>query len=385
MRWLVKAANDPAWRAAMTGQVFKQNAFRAASLSPDDRLQVLRLLKDMTSESTQDCRLPWASGADFFTIAKTASPHALEDMMEVMDIVVKSANPPHPQEHYAVTDLLNAEAQTNATPAVAPGTHGYPPGQCGALAFAVDAVTALPEPTRQRASFEFFRLLAGEKAAFQTVLDDPSAYLDDEFDERQLPDALRRRLPADGSHPLPFSRLTIDADWVNKTTPGDNAAFKDIFINRRNNGVIAEVVNANHWSDFTLSYGIATLRTQTVGSGGALSELGTLEDDTAIVAANHEPLSGQSFDIAAPQPSTHGQASRHCDVGQSAPASTIFSSLTGTAVSLQCSEVEKGGKAVHWHAAWLADYGIAWTDSIDDEDGRTEAVIRNVTIEGASQ
>ncbi|MBN3809656.1 hypothetical protein [Paraburkholderia sp. Ac-20347] len=37
------------------------------------------------------------------------------------------------------------------------------------------------------------------------------------------------------------------------------------------------------------------------------------------------------------------------------------------------------------HAARLPDYGMLWTDTIDDADGRTVAVIHAITIERAPQ
>ncbi|PQV55063.1 hypothetical protein B0G83_1011246 [Paraburkholderia sp. BL21I4N1] len=385
MRWLAKFASDPAWQVALARQSGGAENFWSAPLSADDRLRMLQLLKDMAMDSQKDCHLPPAAGADFLAFARTSSPRFLEDMMQILEISINSAKSPHPQDQYSVTDLLDADARLNATPSVAPGTHGYPPGACGALAFSVDAIDGLPEPVRQRASFEFMRMMSGQKAAFDTVLDSPSAYLDDAFDERQLPETLRRHLPADGSRPLPYSRLTFEADWVNKKTPADNAAFRNVFINRRNNGVIAYVATAQGWSDFTLSYGIAILRTQVVARGSDLTQRGTLEDEAAMPAAERELVPGQSLDLVVPQPSAKGVKSRRCEIGQAVPASTIFPSLTGSAIGLQCTDTKAHGKNESWHSVWLTDYNIAWTQSIDDEDGRTEVVIRNVTIERAPQ
>lgn len=346
---------------------------------------MLQLVKDMATESTKECRLNALRTTDFIAIAKTASPRAMEDLLEMMDILIQAQNAPRPQDQYTLVDLLNADARLNATSMVAPGTHGYPPGPCGMVALLVDAIDALPEPTRQYASFETMRTLNQQKTAEQVVFADPSAYLDDEFDERQLPDSLKSALPADGSRPLPFSRLTFDADWVNKTKPADNATFKDAFINRRNNGVIAEITTSQDWMDFTLSYGLASLRAQTVGQAAALSELGTLEDNATLAAAARDLVAGQSVDFAVPQPTgTKGMKAKHYEVGQSVPASTIFPSLTGTAVKVAGNEVGPD-KPAHWQGVWLADYHVLWTQSIDDEDGHTEAVIRNVTIEGPSQ
>ncbi|SDG43406.1 hypothetical protein SAMN05216466_103334 [Paraburkholderia phenazinium] len=382
--WVVKIARDPAWRPVGAGQMPKLSAFWAIGLSPDDRLKVMRLLKDIATDPANDCRTSPLQETDFMAFAKKASPRTFEDGMEMLQIAMDSSKSGRAADHYSLADLLDAEACLNATPPLPPGTPGYPPGPCGQLVYAIDALDKSPEPTRERGSYDFLQVMSHGKAAFQSVLDDSVAYFDEHFDERRLPEAMRRSLPADGSRPLPYSRITVDAQWVNKTTPGDDAVFKDVFVNRRNNGVIGELVTADGWSDFTLSYRLASLRIQTVGTGMATTQMGTLEDLGAIAVANGALVPGESIHIAAPQPSEGGK-STDCVVGQSSPASQIFPSLKGAAIGLQCARAKKGGAMARWHTTWLPEYGILWTDSIDDEDGRTEAVIRNITIEGASQ
>lgn len=384
-RWFLKIASDPALMAAMNDPALRGTGFLAKSYSPSDRLRVLSLLKAMSSGGPDGCTR-WARRMDLVAMAKTAPPPAIDAVFELMELAAKHAAASPQQPPYAVVDLLDADAHLNAIPDHPPsGTHAYPPGQCGELLYGIDAITAFPEPTRERASFELFQTMSGKKTAAQRVADDPLAYLDDTFDERQLPEALRSALPPDGSRPLPFTRFTVDARWVNKTTPADDASFKDMYINRRNNGVIAEVATATGWSDFILSYGVGLLRTQTVGAGKALTALGTLENASSIAVAGREPAPNAAFDTVVPQPSNGGVKSRHCEVGESMPASTVFPSLKGIAVPLVCTQVKKNGTKVGTHGVWLRDYGIGWTESIDDEDGRTEAVIQNITIEGAPQ
>ncbi|WP_258194848.1 tetratricopeptide repeat protein [Paraburkholderia sp. BL18I3N2] len=147
------------------------------------------------------------------------------------------------------------------------------------------------------------------------MLADPSAYLDDMFDERRLPDAIRQKLPANGSHPLPYARLVIDAEWRDQSNPNKPSPFKDTFVNRRNNGVIAELLTpgvespGKDWSDFYLSYGVADLLRQNVGS--ELTPLGTLKDDTAVEVANQPLLEGHSFAFPVPLPSEFGEPVDH--------------------------------------------------------------------------
>jgi hypothetical protein len=383
MRWMTKLAADPAWQAAMRRNQSDLNSLFATPLASGDRLRMLKLLKDIATGPAYDCHA-LMQGADFIAMAKSASPRTLEDVMEIFRILVDSAASGHTEEHYSDVTLLDADALLNATPPER-GAKEYPKNPCSMLAFSVDTINALPPDVRDPASFEFLRTLSHRKNMIQMTLDNPYAYFDKSFDERQLPEEIRRRLPFDGSRPLPYSRITFDARWVNKTTPGDDASFKDVFVNRRNNGVVAEVVTSADWADYTLSLDLTNLRTQTVGTGTALTRLATLPGDAAIATLAREPVTGETIDIALPQPSSNGAEATQCRVEGTAPASTVFQQFRGTAVALICSQRQRTGLTRHWHTTLFSAYGITWTDWIDDEDGRTTATVRNVTIDGAPE
>jgi hypothetical protein len=185
---------------------------------------------------------------------------------------------------------------------------------------------------------------------------------------------------------LPFSRLTFDADWKNSATPDKVTPFKDIFMNRRNNGVVAEVTmdsgipTGATWSDFNLNYGLGTLMSQTVGLD-EMTKLGTVRDHSAVQAGSQQLAEGQRIDFTVPLPSERGLTSRTCDIGKTVPASTLFKSLDGDAINVHCGSVSKSGEKVGFDGLFLINYGIFWASSMDDRDGRTEAVIRNVTIQ----
>jgi len=383
VRWMAKFVADPAWQAAMRRNHTDLNSLFATPLASDDRLRVLKLLKDIASGPAYDCQA-LMQGADFVAMEKSASPRTLEDVMEIFQILVDSAASGHTEEHYSDATLLDADALLNATPPEQ-GAKKYPTNPCSMLAFSVDAIDTLSPNVRDPASFELLRMLSHRKNMVQMTLDNPYTYFDESFDERQLPEQIRRRLPTDGSRPLPYSRITFDARWVNKTTPGDDASFKDVFVNRRNNGVVAEMVTSGGWADYTLSLGLANLRTQTVGTGTALTRLATLPADSPIATFASEPVIGETIDIALPQPSSNGADARQCRVEGTAPASTVFQQFRGTAVSIMCSQRQKAGLTRHWHTTLFPDYGIAWTDWIDDEDGRTTAIVRNIKVDGASE
>ena len=357
-------------------------------LSPDDRLRVLHLMKDLAQRSNGDYDAVVANGRDLVVLAKTVSPHGFKDMLEIAEIAVDSSIPDSYDERYATSELLDAESAVESAlvQKLAPqlSSKGAPNFR-EVLIASVDAIDAMPPASRQRATYEFFQTMDHKPSARAKVLADPAAYLDDMFDERRLPDSIRGKLPDNGSHPLPYARLVIDAEWKHQWKPNKPSPFKDTFVNRRNNSVIAELMTRGadatdqDWSSFYLSYGVADLLTQHVG--GELTPLGTLNDDTAVQVARQPLLEGRSIELPVPLPSEHGQTSKTCEVGKTVPASTVFKSLDGDAVHLHCKFVKKDGNTERFNVALLVNYGIPWWTSYDDEDGHTDVVIKNVTIQ----
>ncbi|WP_460910888.1 hypothetical protein [Paraburkholderia jirisanensis] len=388
-RLLVALLTRIAANAEYRDRFTKQSMF-GDHLSPDDRMRVLHLMKDMAQTQKSDCDALSANGRDFVLLAKTLSPHGFKDVLDILEISIGHSVPDPDDERYTTAELLAADVELESALEAAPtpqSTAKAKPNFCEMLSTDVDAIDAMPQASRQRATYEFFQAIAQMPSARATVLADPSAYLDDMFDERRLPDPIRRKLPENGSRRLPYARLVIDAEWRHQSKPNEPSPFKDTYVNRRNNGVLAELVtpgaNADatrqNWSDFYLSYGVADLLTQDVGP--KLTPLGTLSDDTAIAVASQPLLEGHSIKFPVPLPSEEGESARTCEVGKTVPASTVFKSFDGEAVELHCTFVKKNGNTEHVDVALLANYGIPWWTSYDDEDGHTDIVIRNVTIQ----
>ncbi|KUZ94049.1 hypothetical protein WI40_20485 [Burkholderia ubonensis] len=382
VQWLIKIAQVPEYRANLSALDASSNPLGSVTFSPENRLKMLRSMKEVASESRDGCKLKQPGRNDFGGLAKTLSPKGFRSALETIEIILTQQA--GVEERYTVAELLDADARFNSVALAESLSKGHESDNCALFAFLIDAVVVLPEPQRQRVTYEFFKRIGGGKQASESVLGDPAAYLDDVFDERRLPDSMRRRLPPDGSRPLPFSRLIVDAEWMNKTAPAASFAVTDTYVNRRNNGVVAELITSQDksgkttWSDFTLSFGIADMFYQSVGSDTTM--LRTLKDDTAIAIANQSMVKGKRIEIPIPQPSRKGELSRRCEVGVTVPASTIFRTLTGDAVDLDCSEIGKGGTTTRVRATWLSDYGITLSKAFDGEEGRTDVVIKNVTI-----
>jgi hypothetical protein len=367
---------------------FTRQGMFGGQLSPDDRLRMLHLMKDMAQTQKSDCDALAPKGRDFILLAKTLPPRAFKDLLGVLEISIERSIPDPDNEQYTTAELLAAESELESAleAKITPqSTANGKPNFCEVLIRSVDAIDAMPETLRQPATYEFFQTIARKPSAREKVLADPSAYLDDMFDERRLPDSTRRKLPENGSHRLPYARLVIDAEWRHQWKPNEPSPFKDTYVNRRNNGVIAEMVTPGadnprqNWSGFYLDYGVVDLLTQNVGS--QLTLLGTLKDDTAVEVASQPLLEGHSIQFPVPLPSEDGESARTCEVGKTVPASTLSKSFDGEAVELHCKFVKKSGSTEHFDVALLANYGIPWWTSYDDEDGHTDIVIRNVTIQ----
>ncbi|WP_244135102.1 hypothetical protein [Burkholderia sp. BCC0322] len=389
--WFTRVAQNPDYLARLSSMRGKSGDGSDMILPPAERLRFLRLMRDLAGESKNGCEMSKLVGNNLATMAKTSSPKLLRSTFELIDLIgERQSASSGDDEHYTVAELLEVYARLDAIDLPPWLAKQGKPDMCALVRFAIDSLDTFPEQDQRRATYELFRAIAGGKSAPEVVLADPDAYLDDVFDEQRLPDAIRSRLPADGSRPLPYARLSIDGEWVNKTTPADSGPYVDTYVNRRNNGVVVELMttkdasgNAN-WAAFGMGFGLADLLGQIVRTPRSATVLRMQKDAAAIASAmalGNDPLTeGKRFEIALPQPSSHGQLTRRCTIGKTEPASAVFGTLTGNAVNLDCSEVRKDGTTTRVRSVWLADYGIELSRTIDDQDGRTDVIIKNVTI-----
>jgi hypothetical protein len=379
LRWLAKAAEDPAWQAAARSGTLDVSAVWASSLSSTDRHKALRLIANLVGGTASDC-LVLRSHRDLYVTAATMSPPGLENVMELLQILADNAASPHPAEAYSTADLIQGDAAIVDILLAHAKAQGDSGEDCKTFAAQLDAVLALPEPVRDFATFEFFQARKRRKLMLMTVLADPIAYLDEEFDERRLPDSMQASLPQAGSDYLPFRRITFDGVWVNTATPSNNVPFKDTFINRRDNGVISEVTVTPKWVDFNLTFGVATLRAQKL-SLVAPTKVADYPVAFDPLRAGHALASGDQVDLALPERASEGPSSLHCVVGNRAAASTVFASLKGESLELECTETHANAPSTKWNGVWLERYRIVWVNWIVDDRGRTDSVIRGVTLD----
>ncbi|KAG8150292.1 hypothetical protein BFF94_027785 [Burkholderia catarinensis] len=385
--WFTRILQDPDYIAKLRSRRGLLAGEAGTMLPAAERLKLLRLMKIISSDSQNGCEaVKLASGGDLVSLAKTSSPKVLRNLFELVDIDAAKRDASSQDEHYTVAELLEVEARLNAIASRPEFFKKDTPSSCASIGLVYDLIDRLPEPEQRRATYDFFKMMSEGKSASETVLADPFAYRDEVFDDRRLPDAIRSQLPPDGSRPFPYARLIVDGEWVNKMTPKASGPYIDTYVNRHNNGVVVDLLTPKstsgnpRWVSFDMWYGIADLMTQDVNGRFDATMLGTQTKTSAIALANEPMTEGKRVEIALPQPSSHGQLTRRCEIGKTEPASSIFGTLTGNAINLDCSQVHKDGKTVRVRSVWLPDYGIEMNKSIDDEDGRTDVIIKNITI-----
>ena len=403
LKWMPHITSDPAWRAAMSqrDQSGAANPFNFGAVSPAVRLQFLAALGNYAAQADDGACVKIMAGKMGATSFMDSPPEVMDAGFTLFDAMLEQPRDAAEKEHYSTAELLDAESllyadieadiakRKPALPSQASGASAVDRAQtqsCALVRSMFSAMMNLPEPQRTRATWDFFSAFQGAKTASDRVLADPHPYFDEAFDDQALPQAMRDRLPPEGSHPLPFKRLVVTGEWVNKDTPGDSGPYEMEFVNRHDNGVVSHITHSpsdakkSAWAHLEMGYGVVSLRSETLSNGASLTPLAQLPDSTAIPLDWPAVTEGTEIAFPAPQPFERHITSTRCKVGHKRPASTVFPSLTGDAIDLSCTDIVDQGKDDRYQDVWLSDYGLALPVSIVDEDGLTLAHIKNITV-----
>jgi hypothetical protein len=403
LAWAGPLINDPDWLAVFTqphGVGNNPFDFNKLALAPAARLQVLKdiaiLAPSMPANSFNGGQ---PSAAQYSAFLNALSPEGVSALENLLDVMVKQHDTMDPAEHYSTAELIEMEsgfeqaadaAWTKRKLAVPAGKGSAINGQdVGLLA---DVIVGLPEPLRTRASWSFFPVAKASGQAMGSitagVLADPYPYLAETFDDHSLPAAMRARLPADGARPLAFKRLVIEGTWVEAKHPDSPHPYRAVYLNLHDNGVVDEafqpLVNGDGKpgtgpADFSMSYGLVTLRSQRVGYGKDLKPIAQVLDSSTVEIGSRVPAEGEQVEFPAEQPSADEVKSVRCLVGKKRPAAAVFPILRGDAVDLSCTQVAEHGADSQEKAVWLLDYGITVvTSSSDEYDSRFD--IKSVSI-----
>ena len=402
LAWAGGLMSDPDWSALLTRRNSPgANAFnlKTLSLAPAARLQVLKdfsvLAPYMPAGVFGGARL---DAADFGKFLNALPPGGVAAFENLLDVMVKQHDTMDPAEHYSTAELLELENRFDTVAETASANHKIAAldGKGGALngqdvAFFAGLIVDLPEPLRTRASWALLPGTNGDGRSYgaitRGVLDDPYPYLADMFDDRALPASLHERLPADGSRPLPFRRLTVEGNWVDTKKPGSPHPCRYVYANLHDNGVVAEV--AERLADsgqtvegpayFTTNYGLVALRKQRVGFGTDWAPVAQVLDSSTVALGSRVPAEGEQVEFPVAQPSDDGVQSTRCLMGKTQPAASIFPTLKGDAVDVTCTHVAEHGAGSSIKSVWLPDYGITLMTGVRN-DGERRFEIKSVTV-----
>jgi hypothetical protein len=401
LKWLAKAKQDPEWRevlgeGALTGH--QSLDFSRLNLSPAARLDFLQHFGRVAALTPPALCGTLAGGpGGFGAVFGSLPPEGIEQVGEMMDAMVKGHRPASQVESYTTAELLSAENAANMAGEEVFARHGWGPSgtpagkkptMCDLMSVVVELVKALPEPQRTRITWAFLSQDKGVKfgSIITGVLANPYPYLDESFDEHALPDALRRRIGAEGSMPLPFQKLTVTGNWGNREHPEVAGPFELTFVNRRNDGTVSKVIRTMStpqqptWGSFAIVYGPLSLRQQTVTGGTGFTVIKQIDDKGPFVSASTAFVEHAHFEFAEPQPSTDGAKLASCDSGRKRPASEIFPTLKGDAVEYSCEETTAKGQKHYWRSVWLYDYAVSLPVDTNDDEGLTTFELKSVTI-----
>lgn len=388
LQFAKKLADDP----KLTKRMLNSEEGGATKLSPEERLRYLQLMKTSVTATPGDCKAYLASRNDQADTAQylpQMSPQALQSTIDMTEIAIRheasdddTSDGGSIAERFETHKFLLSGLKERLSDQAKPE-----PDQCERIGLLVDHVSSAAEPMQSRASLALLRLLAYQPSPVRQVLRQPQTYLDEAFDERVLPESIRRALPPEGARPLPFKRAVFDVEWISKAEPASSQRVSATLINRRDNGVIASTVvpatpskDAADWAIFSLAYGTATLRSHLVDPQLTASRV-DLQDPAALVAANGPFREGTTVRIPLHPLNARGEKERDCTVGHERPASTVFDKLAGSAIDLYCKQTSPEGVVTELHDVWLQDYHLDMVLSAENQYGKTEAVIHGVTIE----
>lgn len=232
------------------------------------------------------------------------------------------------------------------------------------------------------------------------IAKDKPGYLAANFNVETLPTSLQQKLPAAGSHPLPFKILKITGTMNGHM--GANAYvsdFKSTLVNAKDSGLVQQLneVSANgipSAASFSLSYlNWYFIKQETTSYFQQVAP-------QAIVAHEIDPT---AFDLSKPQEDqnytvtlTVGTAVQivnfktvisTCHTGKYYPAANVVAGLQGQAIDLNCEDSKDGILQGTSRRTLLSEYGVYvmrssataamkfdWQYTGFEKDGRRESV-----------
>jgi hypothetical protein len=228
---------------------------------------------------------------------------------------------------------------------------------------------------------------------------DKPGYLATHFGIESLPARVREKLPAAGSHTLPFKVLTMAGTMTgNVGTLGIKSDFKTTLINAKDTGLVQQVLelSANgipSSATFSLSYlNLYSLKQETASYSQTAAFMPFVVHDSdnnqfAFNAPQEDATYVTTFKIGTTvQIANFRTTVSTCHAGHYYPASRVNAELTGNAIDLDCEDTKDGIIQNKSRRTYLTEYGIGlnrslatsaakfeWTYSEFEKDGEKAA------------
>ncbi|WP_250514684.1 hypothetical protein [Caballeronia sp. INDeC2] len=236
-------------------------------------------------------------------------------------------------------------------------------------------------------SFALLMCLSGCSPFVQVkdITQDKSRFLAENYSLESLPSAVRDKLPAAGSHPLPFNKLTVLGIAEGKfDTTTKHRDFKEVIINAQNTGVVQTIdeMSANGVPEsvtFAMSYlSIYALKQGTATYSAAIAPLPMVVKDAdnnefAFDAPSENksyvtPIKlGTSFQIV-----NFETAVWTCHAGRYYAAFDFNAAFAGRAIDLDCDLTKNGIVSYKARRTFLTEYGIALTRTVSTATGKID-------------
>lgn len=214
---------------------------------------------------------------------------------------------------------------------------------------------------------------------------DKPGYLAAHFGVDSLPTSIRDKMPAAGTHKLPFKVLTVLGKVTGHFgTAGIERDFKTVLINAQDTGMVQQVYESSAngvpaAATFSLSYlNIYSLKEETANYAQTAAFIPFVAHDAdngefAFNAPQEDETYTTTFKFGTTVQIVNFRAlTWTCHSSRYYPASQFNTALTGKAIDLDCEQIKDGIVQNKTRRTYLTEYGIGLTRSVATTAGKLD-------------
>lgn len=217
------------------------------------------------------------------------------------------------------------------------------------------------------------------------MANDKPGYLAAHFGVESLPTSIREKMPAAGTHKLPFKVLTVRGKVTGHVgTAGIESDFKTVLINAQDTGMVQQVYESSAngvpaAATFSLSYlNIYNLKEETANYAQTTAFIPFVAHDAdngefAFNAPQEDETYTTTFRFGTTVQIVNFRAlTWSCHSSRYYPASQFNAALTGKAIDLDCEQTKDGIVQNKTRRTYLTEYGIGLTRSVATTAGKLD-------------